>query len=117
MLSETVDHLFKVQKHGRTAEEVFGDDPKGHAEDITGELPAMMTKKRISLVITGVQSDPGKTIHLGSFLVKAYILIPLGFLFIRYMGWTTFRDTKRSIEFLRPSLLEGAAFVCLRGSP
>lgn len=140
VLSEMLDHLIEAQKHGRTAEEVFGDDPKGYADEIIGELPAMMTKKRISLVITGllglftgvalfgaigdlilyltgVQSNPGKTIFLGSFLLKAVIIIPLGFLFayllIRYMRWTTFRNTKRSIEFLRDSVFGGAAFGVL----
>ncbi|SDJ62667.1 DUF1129 family protein [Salimicrobium halophilum] len=138
VLAELLDHLLEAQSQGRTAEDVFGNDPKAYAEDIVGELPTMMTKEKFSLISIGIlgflgvsalftgigdllayiimdQSEPTRTIHIGSSLLETGIFIPLAFFFtyvtIQYLRWSTFRKIKRSTEFIITFLFGGAMFL------
>lgn len=56
ILAELLDHLLTAQEQGRTAEDVFGDNPKQYAEEIVGELPNMVTKERFTLASIGIFS-------------------------------------------------------------
>lgn len=138
VLAELLDHLLEAQSQGRTAEDVFGDDPRAYAEDIVGELPTMMTKEKLSLISIGIlaflgvsalftgigdlltyiimdQSESTRTIHIGSFVLKTGIFIPLAFFFIyvtiQYLRWSTFRKIKRSTEFIITFLFSVAMFL------
>lgn len=39
VLMEMLDHLLEGQEEGKTAEEIFGDNPKGYADELIGQLP------------------------------------------------------------------------------
>ena len=39
VLMEMLDHLLEGQEEGKTAAEIFGDDPKEYADELIGQLP------------------------------------------------------------------------------
>uniref|UniRef100_C5D3X7 DUF1129 domain-containing protein n=1 Tax=Geobacillus sp. (strain WCH70) TaxID=471223 RepID=C5D3X7_GEOSW len=39
LLMELLDHLLEAQKHGKSAEDVFGKDPKAYCDELIGQLP------------------------------------------------------------------------------
>jgi DNA-binding ferritin-like protein (Dps family) len=45
LLMELLDHLLEAQSNGKTAEEVFGDDPKAYCDELIRQLPK---EKRMS---------------------------------------------------------------------
>ncbi|ALX48548.1 hypothetical protein AOX59_07955 [Lentibacillus amyloliquefaciens] len=127
ILTEMLDHLLEAQAEGRSAEDVFGTQPKQYADEIIGELPKIATKETTGLItmgmlyflaastlLTGVidmiafylfdQGDSVKVIHTGSFALKAIIAIVLVFLFayavIQYIRWSCFKKIKRVTEFI-----------------
>src|SRR5690606_4413463 len=51
ILIEVLDHLLDAQTEGRTAEEVFGNDPKAYAREIVGELPTALPKSVTKLLL------------------------------------------------------------------
>ena len=51
ILMEVLDHLLEAQSAGRTAEEVFGNDPKAYAQEIVGELPTALPKEITKLIL------------------------------------------------------------------
>ena len=82
VLMELLEHLLSAQQDGKTAEEVFGKEPKELADDIIMGLPNEKPSKTVTFImelvlqflgmftaITGlaaVWKDEPKTIHLGS---------------------------------------------------
>ena len=44
ILAELLDHLIQAQQEGKTAQQVFGDNPKQYLNEIIGELPKLVTK-------------------------------------------------------------------------
>lgn len=44
---ELLEHLITAQKNGRSAEEVFGEDPKGYCKELVGSLPKNTIKTKI----------------------------------------------------------------------
>ncbi|MCM3762474.1 DUF1129 family protein [Alkalihalobacillus oceani] len=136
ILMEVLDHLLEAQEEGRTAEEVFGDDPKAYAEEIVGELPTAMPKEIVKilsmmgLIFLGVFSfstgllatilsygfDMGDTIYqfyLGSLAVRVAGSILVAYLLVegalRYIRWSAFRSINRKKEFILLFLLGGGA--------
>lgn len=126
VLSELLDHLLEAQKEGRTANDVFGEEPKRYADEIIGELPKMVTKQRfkffvmiilyflaaytifeavfsvISHYLLDVDSLT-KEIFVGSFTIKTIFSVPIAFLFfyllIRYIRWTCFKNINKVKQF------------------
>lgn len=47
VLLELIDHLLQAQEEGRTAEEVFGSDPKAYCRELIGEIPEETRKRQI----------------------------------------------------------------------
>ncbi|MCO7127100.1 DUF1129 family protein [Sporolactobacillus shoreicorticis] len=47
ILMELLDHLIEGQHDGKTAADIFGDDPKGYADELLGELPRETWKMRL----------------------------------------------------------------------
>jgi len=125
VLLELLDHLLEAQAEGRTAREVFGDDPKRYADQIVGELPRMVTKKRVLLIAmtvlyflatatltTGivdlvfyVMGKRGLTseVFVGTVIVKTLVTVPLAVLFVfgllQYLRWSCFKTVNKILEF------------------
>lgn len=126
VLSEILDHLLEAQEDGKTIEEVFGDDPKAYADEITGELPKMITKKRFLFIsmailyflasvalfsvifkaISYYAFDLGElteTYYLGTQALKLGLSIPIAYIFmiliIHYLRWSTFKNINKVKEF------------------
>lgn len=126
ILSEMLDHLLEAQEEGKTAEEVFGNDPKQYANEIVGELPQMMTKETISLVVMGILYflsatlffgtvfnlviyfvfDKGALVreyYVGSVALHTIVSIPIAFLLlymiVYYLRWSCFKKINKVLEF------------------
>lgn len=68
---EMLDHLIEGQKDGKTALEIFGDDPKGYADEIASHLPH--ENKRDSFLF---MSEIAINL-IGWFLIMRSIVIPI----------------------------------------
>jgi uncharacterized membrane-anchored protein len=127
ILSELLDHLLDAQKMGKSAIDVFGENPKKFADEIIGELPKMVTKERTlsiamgilnflaaGVIVSGIWNiinhyflhldGIGNTFYLGTLIVKTLISIPIAFVFIYFiiqlMRWTCFRKISKVAEFM-----------------
>lgn len=69
VLMEMLDHLLEGQDEGKTAAEIFGDDPKEYADELIGQLPK---EKKRNLFQFGTQIV---TNMLGWFLMIRGIVI------------------------------------------
>jgi DNA-binding ferritin-like protein (Dps family) len=98
LLMELLDHLLEAQKHGKSAEDVFGKDPKAYCDELIRQLPK--EKKRniyafigylmiqlfaLTNLATGAVelvvelfTDVDDTVYLG----KAFVLFVIGFAII-----------------------------------
>lgn len=56
VLMELLDHLLDAQEAGKTAKEIFGDDPKGFADAIIEHLPKE-EKRKVIPFIGGIIAD------------------------------------------------------------
>ena len=71
VLMEMLDHLIEGQQDGKTALEIFGNDPKGYADEIVSHLPR--ENKRNSLIF---MSEIALNI-IGWFFIMRSIIIPI----------------------------------------
>ncbi|WP_240335296.1 DUF1129 family protein [Paraliobacillus sediminis] len=126
ILTELLDHLLTAQDQGRTAEDVFGGNPKQYADEIVGELPKMLTKERFTFINIGILSflsagifatstinlvlfyffeigELYRVTHLPSILIEGILSILFAFLFVwvivHYLRWTTFKKIHKVKEF------------------
>lgn len=137
ILIEVLNHLLEAQEEGRTAEEVFGDDPQAYAQEIVGELPTAMPKEIVKLasmagliflgvfaftsgLITTILSygfnlgDSVYRFHSGSLAVGVAASVLAAYLFIagllRYVRWSAFRQINKIKEFIMACLIGGFTF-------
>lgn len=71
VLMEMLDHLIEGQQEGKTAKEIFGNDPKGYADEIVSQLPR--ENKRNGFIFMG---EIAVNI-IGWFLIMRSIIIPI----------------------------------------
>lgn len=134
ILMELLDHLLILQKEGRDAEELFGDDPKGYANELAGELPKAMTKESINLVVMGIcyflgafifiggligtvlyyifgQGDSTRTFYMGSLPVLSIISLVIVFVafygIFYYIRWSCFKNVSKITEFFISAFMMG----------
>lgn len=127
ILTELLDHLLEAQDEGKTAEQVFGENPKQLVDEIIGELSPLVTKKRtvtFAMFIIYFLAFSGffiglfdlfgyyvfqvgaltRDIYLGSFVVEGLISIVIAFVLlyglISYFRWLCFRKINKIIVFL-----------------
>lgn len=132
ILTELLDHLVEAQAEGKTAEKVFGQEPKQYADEIIGELPKMVTKERMQYFAMGVLYflasvtflsgiatlfnhyvlgiEPlTKTYYTGTLALKTLINIPVAFLILyaalQYIRWSCFKKINKVAEFLLSGLI------------
>lgn len=125
ILAELLDHLIQAQHEGRTAQQIFGNNPKQYLNEIIGELPKLVTKKRTltftmailyffaaGAACTGIfdiitsyvfhLNEPIKEVYIGSFVVKNIVSIPIVFVLlytvIWYFRWSCFRKINKAVE-------------------
>lgn len=99
LVMELLDHLLDAQEAGKTAEAVFGNDPKSYCNEMIAQLPKEKGKKKLSLAsylivqligfmllgsgivqfIAGFFTDTSVTVHLGSSVLVWIIDIVLVF--------------------------------------
>lgn len=119
-LAELLDHLLDAQENGRTAEEVFGQEPQEYAKEITEELPTMDLKEKIlffgpsllflfagillansiigSLISYALNIGNIKdTIYLGSLLVEGVLILIISAVFL-YLFMKSVRDSNSNIK-------------------
>nr|WP_252187709.1 DUF1129 family protein [Anaeromonas frigoriresistens] len=126
ILSELLDHLLDAQYKGKSAKEVFGDNPKEYADEIVRELPKINLKDTMSLLSSGLLvfiasallfSGIGdlfiyfvvdlnvltKEIFIGSLLLESILSIILAttllYLIINFIKWSIFKNLKSITEF------------------
>ncbi|MBU9723710.1 MULTISPECIES: DUF1129 family protein [Bacillaceae] len=121
ILSELIDHLLEAQQEGKTAEDVFGNNPKQYADDIIGELPNMVTKERlkmffmaifyffaVSTIFSGIieifmSGSLVKGYYIGSEAIRTLVSIPVALLIVyvslQYLRWACFKNINKIKEF------------------
>lgn len=127
VLSELLNHLLDAQENGKTAYEVFGNNPKGYVEEIIGELPKKIPNNFLKYFFMGVlfffgvkqffegivnlilyygfsKGSLEETIYVGTMLINVIILLPIAFaliyLLILIIRWSTFKKLHSVLEFL-----------------
>lgn len=125
ILAELLDHLIEAQQEGKTPEQIFGENPKEFADEIIGELPKLVSKKRTLTFAMGILyflaasaffkglfsmitaylfhiGEPTNEIYVGSFIVKTIVSILIAFILlyalISYLRWLCFRPISKVIE-------------------
>lgn len=134
ILMELLDHLLILQKEGRDAEELFGDDPKGYANELVGELPKALTKESMTMVLMGIcyflgvfiftsgllgtvlhyvfdLGDSARTFYLGSLPVLTIMSLVIVFVafygIFYYIRWSCFKQVSKIVEFTISAVLMG----------
>lgn len=122
LLIELLDHLLEAQKHGKSAEDVFGKDPKTYCDELIRQLPK--EKKRniyafvgylmiqlfaLTTLATGAVelvaelfTDVDDTVYLG----KAFVLFVINFaiillgvaIIVLWIRKSTFRDDSNTFN-------------------
>lgn len=131
VLLELLEHLLQAQVEGRTAEDVFGADPKAYCREIIGEIPQESRKRQVrfstyiilrflgfitflngiigSVMYYFFKSGSGSTtFSVGSVITIAVIDIFILYMFIAiiftWLKSTTFKNNtkgKKRLEFLQ----------------
>jgi uncharacterized membrane-anchored protein len=113
ILMELLDHLIEGQQDGKTADDIFGDDPKGYADELISELPKETLRTRLPsfgflvgtflswylmgrgvlFLILGFFTAINSNVYLATvFIVTFYWLI-----YALFMIWFIFRLIERSL--------------------
>jgi len=71
VLLEMLEHLIEGQREGKTAQEIFGNDPKGYADEIVNDLP-LENKRNSFLFISEIALN-----IIGWFLIMRSVIIPI----------------------------------------
>lgn len=130
VLSELLDHLLEAQAQGKSAQDVFGDDPKKYADSIASELPRTRMKDGliyavmgllyffgVSTFIFGTSSfffdGTSKSYYIGTLTVKVVfsILIVMVFMYmtLRLIRRLAFTKLNKAVEITLFSVIGCAA--------
>ncbi|MFB1051690.1 DUF1129 family protein [Paraliobacillus sp. JSM ZJ581] len=134
VLMEFLDHLLILQEKGKNVEELFGQDPRSYADEIIGELPKTVSKKRLLLfgmsvsyffAVSGMlkgmlsmilfyvfnQSEISQTYYIGTALVNTCLSLGVAALvlygIIRYLRWSCFKQVSKVFESMFTGVLFG----------
>ncbi|MFT8312482.1 MAG: DUF1129 family protein [Sporolactobacillus sp.] len=103
VLMELLNHLIDGQQDGKTAADIFGDDPKGYADELISELPKAHLRTRlpflsyllinlisIFLLVRGAALFIGgffKPVDATVFIVKSTLITVYWLLAIAFLIW------------------------------
>ncbi|MBB3870387.1 DUF1129 family protein [Parageobacillus toebii NBRC 107807] len=122
LLMELLDHLLEAQKHGKSAEDVFGKDPKAYCDELIGQLPK--EKRRniyafigylmiqlfalITLATGAVElvaelfTDVDDTVYLGKefvlFVIDFAVILLVVAIIVLWIRKSTFRDDSNTFN-------------------
>ncbi|MBD8068764.1 DUF1129 family protein [Bacillus sp. PS06] len=88
VLMELLDHLLDGQKAGKTAKDIFGDDPKGFADEIIEHIPKEEKRKLVPFV-GGIVAD-----------IVGWLLVIRGILFVILLQFTEVKTLVYPISVL-----------------
>lgn len=88
VLMELLEHLLEAQKAGKTAKDIFGDDPKGYADEIIEHLPRE-EKRKLAPFLGGIIGN-----------IIGWALIIRGVLFVCLAQFTEVKTTVYPISVL-----------------
>jgi DNA-binding ferritin-like protein (Dps family) len=128
ILMELLDHLIEGQQDGKKAADIFGDDPKGYADELISELPKETFRTRLPFfgllagtfilwaligrglffLIVGFFTTVDTKVYLGTVLTVTLYWLIFGILMI----WFIFRCVERSLftkkrTFLKQAIIAG----------
>ncbi|QKS69982.1 DUF1129 family protein [Paenalkalicoccus suaedae] len=127
VLRDLLDHLLDAQAEGRSARDVFGDNPKQYANEVMGEIPKSLTRYQVMLtgnvvagflgvimlfhatfysiagaLVEGVSTM--RTYYTGTLLTQTIVgLTVLAVALVGIMGylrWGCFKNVSKKKEFL-----------------
>lgn len=133
LVMELLDHLLEAQDAGKSAEEIFGDDPKAYCDEMIDQLPKEKGKKKINYAIflitqlvgfmaigagavnfiAGFFTDTTITIHLGSTILIWIIDISLVLIAVSLLLYWIRRTVFLKINKLREGIFCGVLGVLL----
>ncbi|SFG48930.1 DUF1129 family protein [Sporolactobacillus nakayamae] len=97
ILMELLDHLIEGQKDGKTAAHIFGNDPKGYADELISELPKETFRTRLPFFsmlagtfITWYLLGRGIFFLIAGFFTALETNVYLGTVLIETLYWLTF---------------------------
>ncbi|SFG48961.1 DUF1129 family protein [Sporolactobacillus nakayamae] len=113
ILMELLDHLIEGQQDGKTAADIFGNDPKGYADELLGELPKETLKTRlpffsylivylisIFLSVRGIALLIGgffKPVDTSVFILKSTLVTLYSLVAIAALIWFIFHIVEKSL--------------------
>lgn len=119
LLMELLDHLIEAQRAGKSAEEVFGNNPKAYCDEMIKQLPKEKGKNTafflvflifqlagwMAVVKGGIETIVGlfkkinSTLYVGSaivqFLIASFIILVAVALILIWLKNTTFKQIKK----------------------
>ena len=133
LVMELLDHLLEAQEAGKSAEEVFGDNPKAYCNEMIAQLPKEKGKKKINYVIflitqligfmaigagavnfiAGFFTDTTITIHLGSTVLIWIIDISLVLIAVALLLYWIRRTVFSKTSKLRDGIFCGVLGILL----
>ncbi|WP_407271970.1 DUF1129 family protein [Radiobacillus sp. PE A8.2] len=141
LLNELLDHLLDAQTRGKSAQEVFGEDPKAYCKTLANELPAEKTKNNVTYysylismflgevaLIVGIVSfffDTPPTVSIGGGALLLVVILSMLFLSIfaifSWLRWISGKQLSKIKEFFRVFILllaiNGIGFVLVSFIP
>jgi len=98
VLMEMLDHLLEGQGEGKSARDIFGDDPKGYADEIIEQLP------------TEEKRDMVKFVGQISFNLMGWFLVIRGFTLLLF---SKFVDVSDTVYIIPTIIILGLIALCV----
>ncbi|WAA12860.1 DUF1129 family protein [Fervidibacillus halotolerans] len=113
ILMELLDHLLEGQKEGKTARDIFGDDPKAYADEIIRQLPNEKIRSTVPFItglilnligwffmirgaIIGI-AKPFTDVNESFYIIPTTIIVSVIAIEIGFMVWYIFHFIKSSL--------------------
>ncbi|MFD1019282.1 DUF1129 family protein [Thalassobacillus hwangdonensis] len=141
LLMELLDHLLEAQEEGRSAEDVFGDDPKAYCKEMLKQLPKETGKSLgifllyLGFIGLGWMAIAKGTIEtIGSFFIDidqefyvvssliTVLVYSLGMALVvvfllKWIQYTTFKEMNKWISYGVPALVGSLGMLVFVSAP
>lgn len=110
LLLEILDHLLEAQKNGKTAKDVFGNDPVAYCKELVSTLPKPLLRTNLLTIVCSIiiinsvsmvcesissllfDNERIVNIHLSEFIFDSVFGVLSLNLILRFINKTTFKD-------------------------